>query len=104
MTELVSEASSEDIWCVYHVEHSDALRHRDRVGRIRIGKRDELCLIGTFSSLDTARSAILSVITKPGFIDEPDCFAILEFPVNVDLWPLGFRPSLHRKTPDAVIG
>ena len=97
MSELVAQRSGEAIWCVYHVEHSDALRHRDRVGRIRICKRDSLCLIGFFSSCDLAKSAIQSVIAQPGFVDEPDCFVILEFPMNVDLLPLGFRPTLRRK-------
>ena len=99
MTELMAQRSGVAIWCVYHVEHSDALRHRDRVGRIRVGKRDGLCFIGWFSSRDMAKSAIQSVITQPGFVDEPDCFLILEFPMNADLWPLGFRSTLRRKKP-----
>ena len=97
MIESLSQTPREEIWCVYHVEHSDALRHRDPVGRIRIGKRDDLCFIGWFSSRDMAKSAIQSVNTQPGFVDEPDCFVILEFPMNVDLWPVGFRPTLRRE-------
>ena len=97
MIESVSPSSTEALWCVYHVEHFDPLRHRDRVGRIRIGKRDDLSLIGWFSSRNTARSAIQSVIEQPGFVDEPECFVILEFPMNADLWPVGFRPTLRRE-------
>ena len=96
MIESVSQPSTEALWCVYHVEHFDSLRQRDRVGRIRIGKWDSLSLIGWFSSRDTAKAAIQSVTAQPGFVDEPDCFVILEFPMNVDLWPLGFRPTLGR--------
>jgi hypothetical protein len=87
------------MWCVYHIEHSQPLRHRDRLGRVRLGKSDSVCLIGWFADRITAEAAVLSVSTQPGFVDEPDCFTILEIPLDVDLWPLGFEPTWRPKKP-----
>jgi hypothetical protein len=84
------------IWCVNFVAHSHALAHRDRIGRVQLGGRDTLFYIGWFSSPDAAQAAIESAKAQPGFIDEPDCFMVLEYPMNVDLWPQGFEPKWRR--------
>jgi hypothetical protein len=84
------------IWCVYHVHHADQLRHRDRIGRVRFGKRDNVKSIGIFTSGDKAQAAVETVRDQPGFIDEPNCFSIVRLPTDTDFWPQGFRATLRR--------
>jgi hypothetical protein len=83
------------VWCLYHVHHHNPLRHRDNIGRIRIGKRDDCKWIGVFATADDARNAAESIVNESGFSAEPDCFLILCVPLNVDFLPRGF-PRKYR--------
>lgn len=90
--------SGESIWGVHHVHHhNNPLRHRDRIGRVRLGRWDNLLFIGWFESRIAAESAVQSINTQPGFVDEPDCFVIVEYMMDMDLWPLGLELTLRRK-------
>lgn len=96
VVEELGRGESGSIWQVYHVPHSDPMRHRDSIGRVRFAKGDHILFIGCFSSAEKAHAAVASIKDQPGFADEPDCFIVARYPMGVDLWPLGFEPKWIR--------
>jgi hypothetical protein len=101
MAETVAQGFlGSSVWGVHHIHHHyNPLRHRDKIGRVRLGKWDNMFFIGWFESQLAAESAVRSIKTQPGFVDEPDCFVVVEYPVDVDLWPLGLELTLRRTKP-----
>jgi hypothetical protein len=47
-------------------------------------------VIGIYSSTTLAEAAIERAQSLPGFIDQPDAFAIDQYEVDRDHWPRGF--------------
>ena len=51
---------------------------------------EDVKLLGVYSSLGAAHSAVERARIKPGFRDHPDGFHIDEYVVDVDHWTSGF--------------
>ena len=56
---------------------------------------DESKLVGIYSSLDSAQSAIARSRTQPGFVDWPDGFVVDEREIDKDSWTKGFSIVTH---------
>lgn len=56
----------------------------------REGDEEDVKLIGVYSSRETAREAIIPLISKPGFRRFPEGFEIDEYTVDKTCWSSGF--------------
>lgn len=65
---------------VYIVEHSHEFPN---------GKED-IKLIGVYTSDEAARAAVERLRLQPGFCDHPDGFTVSKYPLNQDHWTDGF--------------
>jgi hypothetical protein len=62
--------------------------------------KEEIKLIGVYTSEDEARAAIRRRSAFPGFCDLPEGFHISELMLNEDQWTEGFVVIVHRENPD----
>ena len=56
---------------------------------------EDVKFIGVYSSRDKARAAIDRLVVAPGFSENPDGFAIDEYPLDQDHWVEGFVTAFH---------
>lgn len=47
-------------------------------------------LIGVYTSIEEAESAILRILPQPGFRDRPESFEIARYSIGQDHWTEGF--------------
>jgi hypothetical protein len=86
-----SGGSNPTVAYLWHAHHFGR-RHRDNVGRIRYRRtRDSVQLVGVYSSRQEVDAAIERKRVFPGFLEEPDCFFVTEYPLDTNLWPEGFQ-------------
>ncbi|PHI30905.1 hypothetical protein [Budvicia aquatica] len=65
------------VFMLYHIRNEDS-------------DDEDIKLIGIYTSYELAKSAQMRVQDKPGFIDYPDGFSIIENPLDCDGWVDGF--------------
>ena len=53
--------------------------------------KDNLTLVGVYSSREQVEAAVERKRGFPGFCDEPGCFFVTEYPLDTHLWPIGFQ-------------
>ena len=72
---------------LWHVHHFGR-RHRDNIGRVLYRRtKDDLKMVGVYSSREEVEAAVDRKRGFPGFGDEPDCFFVTAYPLDTNLWP-----------------
>jgi hypothetical protein len=85
-----------DVTLVWHIRHANNVDgaptlHRDEVGEVPYDEEyDDLKIIGIFSSESQALAAVDRARLRPGFRDEPNCFAQDVYTLDEDRWVEGF--------------
>ena len=86
-----------DIYLLWHAHHAD-----DRDGRARHQQTldgdwfcdeqagDDAKLLGLYSTQDKANVRVEQARTLPGFQEEPECFLVDRYEVDVDGWTTGY--------------
>ena len=52
--------------------------------------REDIKMIGVYSSEAEAHRAVIRLSTQPGFKDLPECFSVTEYPLDKDHWTEGY--------------
>lgn len=65
------------VFMLYHIRDEDSVD-------------EDIKLIGIYTTYELAHLAQMRVCNKPGFIDYPDGFSIIENPLDCDNWVDGF--------------
>ncbi|TKV57792.1 hypothetical protein FDO65_16790 [Nakamurella flava] len=79
---------------VWHVRHhatgGQVVHARDGELSWEETDGDDVKLLGVFSTRDRADERIALARTQPGFRDEPDCFLVDAYTVDLPAWDEGF--------------
>ncbi|WP_067713132.1 DUF7336 domain-containing protein [Nocardia yamanashiensis] len=85
-----------DVYLLRHIHHAQPpdgspARHVDDDGDLDWDEqRDDIKLLGVYSTEQLAQERIREARNRPGFIDEPDCFQIARYEVDKDEWTSGY--------------
>jgi hypothetical protein len=86
-----------DVYLLWHVGHARNLdgtptRHFDEDGRLDWNEQDgdDVKLLGVYSTRQLAEERIRSARELPGFCDDPDCFLVSNYQVDVNHWSDGY--------------
>jgi hypothetical protein len=78
-----------DVYTALHVEHKK--KHIDDEGDLNIYGENIQRMLGIYSTKEAADEAIRRMRSLPGFVDEPDCFAVSVEAVDEVGWTEGFK-------------
>ena len=77
------------VYTALHVEHKK--KHIDDEGDLNIYGANIQRMLGVYSTKEAAEEAIQRIKSLPGFVDEPDCFAVDRDTVDEVGWREGFK-------------
>ncbi|WP_433263214.1 hypothetical protein ACQPZF_31600 [Actinosynnema sp. CS-041913] len=81
------------LWHVRHAANPDGpVEHVGQDGELVWSEEagDDLKILGVYSTERRARERIEHARSMPGFSDEPNCFLLDRYVVDVDQWAEGF--------------
>jgi hypothetical protein len=79
-----------DVFMVWHIHHFELPAGIDDREVINLDDDEDLKVIGIYSSESQAEAAIARTRLLKGFRDEPDCFVVSGYTLDVDKWTDGY--------------